>query len=425
MSKPKLKTVAVALLVAGMGPALLSAPLYAAATVQEQVSVTPEKTLTPREEAIISSAGAKVLRHIAQARADIHNMDTDAVKAELDKADKLLDIINEALPASSVKDRIWVAKKHLEYEDTQQVLPDLIPIYSSLDELMDVMPVKAAKAQLDKARKNLEEGDKAGARKALEETDASLQYTEIDLPLSTTRHLVAQARIDVSGKKFDDADKALKAAEDSVVFSSVGIEQPLFAARAALTQSVVDLDAGNNELAKADLQTAIGYLKSAEKSPDAATREAAGDLHGEAQQLLTDMQGGASVSGRLHRLLERTQAYADRAVEYLATGWQRYRAEGHPFKSDLIEARLHLADARIDMFTGRETARAKEELDAANRFLDQAGRSAAKRTADKDYRQPIGDLQQAVKTLGADPASGGVDQYAALQRQLDDLIGTL
>ena len=129
MSKPKLKSVVVAALIATIGTALVSAPVYAA-TIQEKVITTPGKTITPQEEVLISSSGGKVLRHIAQARADIHNKDADAAQTELDQADKLLAIIRAALPTTSVKDRIWVAKEHLEYEDTQEVLPDLIPIYS-------------------------------------------------------------------------------------------------------------------------------------------------------------------------------------------------------------------------------------------------------------------------------------------------------
>ena len=62
------------------------------------------------------------------------------------------------------------------------------------------MPVKEAKAQLDQAKKHLKAGDKAAAREALDETDAALQYTEIDLPLSTTRHLIAQAKAALANK---------------------------------------------------------------------------------------------------------------------------------------------------------------------------------------------------------------------------------
>jgi ribosomal protein S20 len=424
MSKPKLKSVAVALLLAGTGAALLSTPLYAGG-IQEKVSVTPEKTISPSEEAIISAAGVKVLRHIAQARAEIHNKDVEAAHTELGQADKLLDIIQQALPTTSIKDRIWVARKHLEYEDTQEVLPDLIPIYSSLDELTDVVPVKAARAQLDQAKAKLEAGDKAKAKQALEETDAALQYTEIDLPLRSTRRLVAQATADLSEKKLDEADKSLKSAEDAVVFISVGVQQPLFAAKAALYQGVFDLDGGNNDLAKADLQTAIRYLEAARQSGNEATRDAATQLLAEAQSLLGDLEQGSTVTTGFHSLLERAQAYADRSVEYLATGWQLYRAESQPFKSDLIEAKLHLANAQIDLFTGHETPRATKELDAVNKLLRQAAEAAEKHTANGSYQQQIGELRKTVGTLSANPASGDLAEYTALRQQLEHMISAL
>ena len=426
MRKARLNLLWVAMVLAGAAPALLSTPLYAS-VIQEKVSVSPEKTISPSDEAVISSAGVKVLRHIAEARAEIHNKHVDAARAELGKADKLLDIIHQALPTASVKDRIWIAKKHLEYEDTQEVLPDLIPIYSSLDDLMDIMPVKVARTHLDQAKAGLKAGDKAKAKKALEETDAALQYTEIDLPLGTTRHLVSQARDELGKNKLDKADTTLKSAEDAVVFISVGVQQPLFSAKAALYQGVVDLDAGKSDQAKTDLQDAIAFLEVARQSPNDATRDAATQLLKEARPVLADLEHGrGDVSSSFHRILERAQAYADRSVEYLSTGWQRFRAEGHPFKSDLIEARLHLANARIDLFTGHETGTARKELDQADKLLGKAAALAGKHAAGgDDYARQIGEIRNTVANLSADPASGGRAGYSGLEQQLDSMISVL
>jgi len=424
MSKTKLKPIVVAVLIAGLSAPLISAPVYANA-IQEQVSVTPVRSITPREEEIISSAGAKVLRHIAQARADINRKNAESVTDELNQADKLLDIIGDALPSRTVKDRIWVAKTHLEYEDTQEVLPDLIPISASLDEMVDIMPVEAAKARLDQARNHLKAGDKTSARKSLDETDAALQYFEVDLPLTATRRLVADARADLAKKNFDAADKALKSAEDSVVFVSFGIQQPLFAAKAALVESVEDSDAGANDLAKVKLQEAIGDLKVAAQSTDTPTREAAQQLLAEAQPLFDDKAPASDLGSRVHRLLEHTRAYADRSVQYMTTGWERYRAEGHPFKSDLIEARLHVANARIDLFTGHESDRARQELDTANGYLDKAEQTAGRQPGDPDYKSRIGDLRKSIAALSVERPTANVTDYAMLQRQLDELIARL
>ena len=429
MFNAKIKPLALAVVLAGFGPAMLSSPVFAAdqksaATIQEKVTVKPGKTINPQEEAVISGAGAKVLRHIAQARADIHNKDIESAKTNLGQAEKLLDIIQTSVPTTKIKDQIWVAKKHLEYEDTREVLPDLIPIYASLDELVETMPVDTAKKHLDEAKEQLESGNTGKASQALEATEAALQYTEVDLPLGSTRQLVAEAKADLDKGRAKDAEKTLKSAEDSVVFLSAAIEQPLFTARALLWQTVLDLEAANNNQAKADLKDAIGYLEIASQSGNKATREAATQVLAQAREYQKDLEGGVDIGSRIRRLWERTQALAERDVEYLANGWARYRAES-PLKSDLIEARLHLANARIDLFTGHESGKARKELESTRMFLDQAAEAASKQQAEDRDKKQIARLQKAVDELGTDPASASESSYASVQQQLGSMIQSL
>lgn len=423
MFNARIKPLTLAVVLAGLGPVMLQTPVSAAA-IQEQVVVRPEKSITPQEEAVISSAGAKVLRHIAQARADIHNKDIEGAKTALGQAEKLLDIIQASLPTTKIKDQIWVAKKHLEYEDTQEVLPDLIPIYASLDELVDIMPVDAAKKHLDQAKEQLKSGDNGNASKALEATATALQYTEVDLPLDTTRQLVSRAKTDLDKGKAEDAANALKSAEDNVIFMSAAIEQPLFTAKALLWQTVLDLDAANKDLARSDLKGAIGYLEIAGQSANKSTRDAATQILAPARDLLKDLDSGVDIGARARRLWEHAQALAERDVEYLATGWARYRS-GSPLKSDLIEARLHLANARIDLFTGHEPRKAGEELESARQWLDKAGKEAEKRQVEDRDKVQIADLRKAVSELGTDPASTRESGYATLQQQLGSMIQSL
>ncbi len=423
MFKARIKPLALTVTLCAAGPAMLARPVYAA-NLQEKVTVTPAKTISPQEEAVISSAGVKVLRHIAQARADIRAKELQDAGTELGQAEKLLDIIQAALPTSQIKDRIWIAKKHLEYENTQEVLPDLIPIYASLDELIDIMPTDTAKHHLDEARNQLKSGDKEKAKQALEATSGALQYTEVDLPLGTTRQLVAQANADLKQEKPGEADKALKAAEDSVVYLSVALQQPLFRAKTLLWQALLDMQAGHRDAASSALQQAVVDLTNASRSDDKATRDAASEILAQARQLQDDLEGGTDIAAGLRRLWQHTEALADRSVEYLADGWARYRA-GSPLKSELIEAKLHLAFARIDLFTGHEPARAAEELRVAGRFLDQAAETVQKQKSDAGYQQEIADLQKAVERLSGDPAAGEEARYAGLQEQLHDMIRSL
>lgn len=231
-SRFTLKPVAVALLAA----AVISGPVLADDTIKEETTIQPGHTITPQDEARISAVAVKVLRHIADARGKLQgdSPEADKAKSELEQAEKLLDIIQAALPTTKVKDRIWVAKKHLEYEDTQEVLPDLVPIYAGLDELVSSVPTAKAKGHLDEAKQALEKGDKPKAQAQLAATDDSLLYVEADLPLSSTRHLVAEAKADLAKGNTNAADQALASAEDNVLFVSLSFQSPLTGAKAAL-----------------------------------------------------------------------------------------------------------------------------------------------------------------------------------------------
>jgi hypothetical protein len=399
-------------------------PTVVARELHERVTVTPERTITPDEEAVISSAGVKVLRHITQARSDIRDKDLEGAAAELDQAQKLLDIIQASVPTARIKDRIWVAKKHLEYADTQDVLPELIPIYTSLDEIVEVMPTESAKQHLDEARQHLESGDKGKASQALDATAGALRYTEVDLPLSNTRRLVSKAVEALKQGSATDADAALKTADESVVYLSVALQQPLFKARTLLWQTVRKLQAGDHEAAQADLKAAIAELEMAAKSRDKRTREAAEQILAQAGQLQQDLDGGSDISAGLQRLWQHTEALADRSVEHLSAGWARYRSE-NTVKSDLIDARLHLADARIDLFTGNEPAGAAEELRLAGQYLSKAAAAAKQQYPDGDVQKQIVEVRKALSELSSHPAASREPRYAALQQQLHDMISTL
>lgn len=423
MNKSKLKPISLALVLAGVAPAMLVSPV-SASNIQEKITVTQGKSISPHEEEIISSAGTKVLRHIAQARADIHNNKAKEASGQLAKAQKLLDIIQESLPTTKVKDRIWVAKKHLEYEDTQSVLPDLVPISSSLDELIDVMPVKVARQHLEQAKTHLKSGNKQKAKEALEATDAALEYTEIDLPLSTTRNLVDQAVTDLAKGRNDAAAKALESAENSVVYLSFAIEQPLFSAKAFLWQTVLDLEAGHKDLAKSDLQAAVTNLNAASKSEHKPTAQAAKDMLTIAKQLQGELNNDVDVTAKVQHLWERAKAYTDRSMEYLVAGWERYRSD-KPFKSELIEARLHLTNARIDLFTGHEPDQAKKELAKSMEYLKQAASKSKQDKAYKTYVGQIDKIESSLKSLKADRNKDKPSSYLTVENQLSSVIRAL
>jgi len=399
-----LKPIAAALLFAGGGSWAL--PMFAA-TVQEDVSVVPGHSITASDEAVISSAAVKVLRHVAEARGHLQGdkPDKDAAKTELEKAEKLLDIIQASLPTSQVKDRIWVAQKHLEYEDTREVLPDLVPIFGSLDELADFMPVEQAKHHLDKAKEAMGKDQKSEAQEQLKEVDEALVYVEADLPLSSTRALVDQAKTDLAKDDVKAANQALVDAEDNVVFISVSFDSPLIQAKNALWRARMSYDSGDKTGAKTNLRQAVAALERAGKSNDELVREQAGKLTDEVRDLDSLLSAGdGSFQAGVDRAWQRAQALSERTAEYVSTGWERLRAT-NPGKDDLIEAKLYVAYGRVDSVVSKDNAAAKVDLAEAKGYLDAAADkvSADDKTKLNAIAARIDDLDQKLAEGSATP----------------------
>jgi len=417
------KPVALAVAMSALGFTVLAAPVYLVAR-QQATEVVPCKTISPLQEAGILTAGARVLRHVAQARADIGTSDMNGAGTEIDQTEKLLDSIRATLPTTEVTDWIQVAQEHLAYASPRDVLPDLIPIYASLDKLNNFMSTDQAKMYLGQARESLQSGDGTKAGEALQASAGAVRNIEVELPLDSTRQLVARAGKDLNGGKWDAADRALQSAEDSTVYLAVAYEQPLFAAKALIWQTVLDLDAADYDLARSDFEGAIGYLELASQSGDESVRKAVSRMYLRSEDLQGDLQGGAAAVPEVRSLWEQTRALAERSLADLAAGWERYQTDDR-LKSSLIEARLHLANARIDLFTGNEAGQAREELRAAGRFLEQAAGQTDNAAAGDSYRQQITGLLTQIEGLGTDPASVRESRYAALQQTLQNMIRSL
>jgi hypothetical protein len=422
------RSIAAVALVTGLSSALAAAPALAAskeAIVHEQVTTNPLRRISPQEERILSSAAAKVVRHIAEAQSAIRNKETESAKSELQKAETLLNIIETALPTTEVKDRIWVAKQHLEYKDSEQVIPDLIPIYSSLDELVDFMPTKEAQAHLDKAKAHLQKGEKKSAKEELDATDEALVYTEIDLPFAGTRQLVGQALADVSKGDSQEAEKALQRAEDHVVFLSVGVDEPMVAAQSLIRAANQHYASGDKKVARSEIHQAISFLEAAAKSQDKVTRTEAGEVLNEAKALEGKIEGGNDLTSDLQHLWRRSRALADRSVEYITTGWAKWRSDS-PLKSDLIEAKYYVSAAKIDQFVGDDVGAAKQHLKAAEEYLDEAAAQAKQYSTDAIYKDQIKDVKQAMKQLTEDqPKDAERLHYAKVGSELRRIIQSL
>jgi hypothetical protein len=299
----------------------------------------------------------------------------------------------------------------------------MVPIDSSLDELVDLMPVDAAKQHIDKAKQHLKSDDKRSAAKELEAADASLVYTEIDLPLRFTRDQVAAARTALDGGDLDAADSALKSMEDSVVYISAGVDEPFTAAQSSLWSATRDYAAGAYDKARAEVKDAVADLKKAAVTADKQTGAEIDKLLAQARALDRKIETRSDdAAAELAHLWQHTQALSQRSIEYMSAGLSRMGTDSE-IKSDLIEAKLHVANAKIDLFTAKDAADAKSELDQGIAYLDKAADAA-----DSGRLPEVRALQTDAKRLaGKLPGaqSDAREQYAQLETRLHDLIQSL
>lgn len=364
-----------------------------AQTIHEKVTISPGKALSEAEESAISSAAAHVLRYIAKARGNIHAKKTNRAKADLQQALTLLQIIKAALPVAKVKDHIWVAQKHLDYESTREVTADLIPIEADLTELENIVPVDQARKHLQKSREYLKKGDKQAAKTELTAVGVALIDTEVALPLTSTKRDIAAAKALLAQNKLREADKALKLAEDGVQFMSSAVFAPVAQARNSLRQAAKDYASKDYTTAKADLRAAGTQLDKAARSADQTTRKEAARLKHTIDNLKNKMnQADTSTASTLTGLWQHSRALAKYEAEKASTDWHKSKNKGAA-KANLIKAKLYLAYAETNQFINGKTTEVEAELDKTDTYLNQAAKTMDTKSQDRIKAMRI-ELQQ-------------------------------
>lgn len=400
--------------------------LSADPAVQAAQNPVTKNAITPSQQADITSAAIKVLRHIAQARGLLNDKQTDSAGAidELKQADQQLDIISESLPTTKLKDSIWIATKHLEYENTDEVLPDMAPIFASLEEVVDYLPTERIRQHLNSARQALEKGEKSAAIEQLKAADESLVYVEIDLPLKSSRRLVHDAWQALQRDDIKQADTALNDAEDNVVFISLAFQSPLVTAKSAIARSRNDDRLGNRQAAVSDLSDAVNHLREAAESSDRVTRKAANALIAQLRKLERALASGdMGFEQKITAAWHRIEALSERAAERVSTNWDRH-GSGSEVKRDLIEAKLQLAYARIDHVLLHDKAAAKVDISETDSYLSTA-RTKADIAVERQLQAMSMELAGLETSLGNAAKADNSAPYFALESEMAHLIATL
>ncbi|MCT7377853.1 tetratricopeptide repeat protein [Chelativorans salis] len=340
-----------------MATTAITAPAQAA-QVQENAKEAKAASAGQAGDAAVSSAAARTLRLIEQARGELAKKDVDGADRKLGKALGLLDLAQSSLPGRTMKDKAWTTHHGTHV------------------------------------------------------------YREVDLPLNTTRRLVIEAQEALRGNDIDAAEAALTAAEDNAVYLSVTVQEPLVKAHQSLWRAAKEYAAGAFGAAKSDLDQAIGYLNHAGQNMNEETHKAAQALSDQAQSLKADMETKSSdVPSRLDELWQRAKAVSERSMDYLAAGLQRAATQSD-MKADLIEAKLHLSYAQIARFTTHDPQQAAEELGLALSYMDRADDRAPEAQATKilALRNSI------EKVAAEPPAGQKESQFSDLRGELGRII---
>ncbi|HTY25091.1 MAG TPA: YfdX family protein [Desulfomonilaceae bacterium] len=378
--------------------------------------------ILPQEKEVIDRTAVDVLRHIVQARAYIHQKTPGKAGYEVAEAVRLIRTIRDNLSSKQVRDRIWIARKHLEFEPVEEVLSDFRGIYSALNDIDTYLPTDKAKRHIDQAREYLERKEKRQAEGELELADKSLVSVELEIPLLSAEENILKAQEYLGSNNNEKADRVLKIAERKTHAISIIAGSPLRAANRSLWLAIKRYSSGEIAEARAYIEQAKASLERAAQMRDAMQSEKKDKLYKDVTELEKKIaKGGKTGETALKTAWGKSQALIEREAEYLAADWAKTEAI-QPRENMLIEAKLHVAFAETYQVMAREPANSVKEIALAEAFLDKLLKSNA---ADNSVKQEIGTVEKELEDIKAKPEkndSAVSDRYEAIKTELSDLI---
>jgi hypothetical protein len=411
-------------------PVLLFIPLLfislIASTSRAQMppsdSAVPYKSITSQEETTIEKTAAIALRHISQARSDIHRKAFASAKLDLAEATRLMETIRDDLSTATAKNLIRVTRKHLEYEKSQQVLRDLPPIYSSLDSISIYLPTDKAKLHIDRAKEFLARNDKRGAEVELVLADKSLIIIEVELPLLKAQQYIVKAQGYLASKNASKADEALNAAEQSAMNLYTGVHSSIFQAKQNLWLAFLNYSSAKRADSGTYLTQARNYLSKAALIGSTKGKVEANKLSSELVELEKQLAGEGKVAeSALKAVWEKSEALTERSAAYLSAGLAGEETTLNG-ESNLIEAKLHVTYAETYQVTTSDQEKAIKELDKAYFYLQQAERSSLAGSADSKKMRVISKI---ILILMANPENNDFavqERYDTVKELLSELI---
>jgi hypothetical protein len=170
----------------------------------------------------VSNDGYGTIRAIHSARIAIFNGDTKLASEMLEKAKKDLDAATKDAHTFAADAKAAGHDKKGSDKSANDKM-DLIPIDGGIAIADTFVPSAEKKVHIEKANEHLKSGRSKEAIEELQLGEIDVVFSRMLLPLVTTGKRLADAEKLVSEHKYYEANLALKAAEDGVVYDSVDL----------------------------------------------------------------------------------------------------------------------------------------------------------------------------------------------------------
>jgi YfdX protein len=291
--------------------------------ITADVQVTSQGQLSEEERRALSLAAGRLLKHVHQARQATNQQQKQQAMGHIDKALTLVQIIESAVPTYQVTARI--ESGNMAYEEKEQVKQLMVPIYAELEKVTLMVPLMAAKQEAAKngatthgsvsGKQSQQSSAEQPSRTAMTPVVAGVEahHTHIMLDVGAAEEHLQAAKQALNNNKYEVTDGALAAVQRGVSFAYIEVDLPLLRARENLMLAKAQVQAGQVQDARINLEAAAQalerYGQHADKSHASQVQSLQKEIQNYAQQLPPQAQ--------------QTQQQNQQVVEQINEWWDR------------------------------------------------------------------------------------------------------
>jgi hypothetical protein len=302
------------------------------AGITADVQVTSQGQLSEEERRALSLAAGRLLKHVHQARQAMNQQQKQQAMGHIDKALTLVQIIESAVPTYQVTARIEAG--NTTYEEKEQVKQLMVPIYAELEKVTLMVPLMAAKQETAKnggashgsmsgkqSQQPSAEQPSQPSRTAMTPVVAGVEahHTHIMPDVSAAEEHLQAAKQALNNNKYEVADGALAAVQRGVSFAYIEVDLPLLRARENLMLAKAQVQAGQVQDARINLEAAAQalerYGQRADKSRASQVQSLQKEIQNYAQQLPPQTQQGQQAPQQNQQVVEQINEWWDRIVQ--------------------------------------------------------------------------------------------------------------